>query len=118
MIKIEKIPEGASGTFLRNGNRVPIFAGMLLNIQEANTVEVIGGEVMYTVDEQEIAYFKPKVLDPKSLPTIQLGIRAEPEEEAPVPQTSEVQAEPQTSVSSADSAKPAIVFPESVKNLG
>lgn len=117
MIKIERIPEGASGTFLRNGKRNPIFVGMLLNIQEANTVEVFGGEVMYSVDELEVSYFKPKLLS-QNIPTIQLGIRAEQEEEVPVPQKSVVQTEPQTSVSSADSAKLTIVFPDSVKNLG
>ncbi len=91
MIKIEKIPEGASGTFVRNDKRIPIFVGMLLNTIEANSVEVTGGDVMYSIDETKIAYFKPK----------QVAVT-----------TSAVQKQPVSGKS------PNIVIPDSVKNLG
>jgi hypothetical protein len=59
MIKIERLYNGATATIVRNGVEMPVHLHMLMTPKEAATIKVSpGGKIMYTVDEQEIAYFE------------------------------------------------------------
>ena len=54
MVKIEKISAGATATIIRNGERQAIFEKQLISYAEADTMEVSGGEVVYSVNETEV----------------------------------------------------------------
>lgn len=54
MVKIEKIGAGATATILRNGERLTVFEKQLITYAEADTMEVTGGEVIYSVNETEV----------------------------------------------------------------
>ena len=54
MVKIEIISPGAAATILRNGERVAVFAKQLITYAEADTLEVTGGDVVYSVNETEV----------------------------------------------------------------
>lgn len=54
MVKIEIISPGASATILRNGERQTVFAKQLITYAEADTLEVTGGDVVYSVNESEV----------------------------------------------------------------
>jgi hypothetical protein len=54
MVKIERISAGAVVTVLRNGERITLFEKQLISYDEADTMEVTGGEVMYSVNESEV----------------------------------------------------------------
>ena len=54
MVKIEKIQPGASATILRNGERQNVFEKQLISYEEADSMEVTGGDVIYSVNETEV----------------------------------------------------------------
>lgn len=54
MVKIEIISPGASATILRNGERVSVLLKQLITYEEADTLEVTGGTVTYSVNESEV----------------------------------------------------------------
>lgn len=54
MVKIEKIGAGATATILRNGERLTVFEKQLITYAEADTLEVTGGEIIYSVNETEV----------------------------------------------------------------
>lgn len=54
MVKIEKISAGAVVSILRNGERINLFEKQLISYAEADTIEVTGGEVIYSVNETEV----------------------------------------------------------------
>lgn len=54
MVKIEKIAPGAAATILRNGERQAVFEKQLITYEEADSLEVTGGEVVYSVNETEV----------------------------------------------------------------
>jgi hypothetical protein len=54
MIKIEKLINGASATFVRDNVRMPIFLYQLLTHEELNTLIVKNGTVVYSIDELSI----------------------------------------------------------------
>lgn len=54
MVKIEIISPGASATILRNGERVAVLLKQLITYEEADTLEVTGGTVTYSVNESEV----------------------------------------------------------------
>lgn len=54
MVKIEIIGPGASATILRNGVRQEVFVKQLITYEEADSLEVTGGEVTYSVNETEV----------------------------------------------------------------
>lgn len=54
MVKIEIIGPGASATILRNGERQQVFVKQLITYEEADSLEVTGGEVTYSVNETEV----------------------------------------------------------------
>lgn len=54
MVKIEIISPGAAATILRNGERQAIFEKQLITYAEAETLEVTGGTVTYSVNETEV----------------------------------------------------------------
>lgn len=54
MVKIEKIGAGATATILRNGERLVVFEKQLISYEEADSMEVTGGEVVYSVNETEV----------------------------------------------------------------
>lgn len=45
---------GAAATILRNGERQQVFEKQLISYAEADTLEVTGGDVVYSVDETEV----------------------------------------------------------------
>ena len=47
MVKIEKISPGAAASILRNGERVAVIEKQLINYDEADTLEVTGGDLQY-----------------------------------------------------------------------
>ena len=54
MVKIEKISAGAVVTVIRNGAPITLFEKQLISYAEADTMEVTGGEVIYSVNETEV----------------------------------------------------------------
>jgi hypothetical protein len=54
MIKIEKIYPGTEAHFLRNGVRQPVFLHQLLTMEEHRTLKIARGQLMYSIDEQEV----------------------------------------------------------------
>lgn len=54
MVKIESIQPGASATIIRGGERVAVFEKQLISYAEADTLEVTGGDVVYSVNEMEV----------------------------------------------------------------
>lgn len=54
MIKIEQLKDGAKATIVRNGVKQPVYLAMNITRAELETLEVIGGSLMYTIDEAEI----------------------------------------------------------------
>lgn len=54
MVKIEKISAGAVVTVIRNGAPITLFEKQLISYDEADTMEVTGGEVIYSVNETEV----------------------------------------------------------------
>lgn len=54
MVKIEKIAAGASASIQRNGVRIPVIEKQLISYDELTSLEVSGGDVVYSVDEQEV----------------------------------------------------------------
>lgn len=54
MVKIEIISPGAAATIMRNGVRQEVFPKQLITYEEADSLEVTGGEVTYSVNETEV----------------------------------------------------------------
>lgn len=54
MIKIEQLKNGAKATIIRNGVKQPVYLAMNITAAELATLEVVGGSMVYTVDEAEI----------------------------------------------------------------
>jgi hypothetical protein len=83
MVKIEKISPGAAVSFVRNGVRQNAIEKQLITYEEADTLEVTGGEVTYSVNETEVitksgnpaptipqAAKEPELATPKEAPVI------------------------------------------------
>jgi len=60
MVKIETIKSGASASIIRNGQRQQVFEKQLISYDELNTLEVTGGDVIYSIDETEVHTKSPK----------------------------------------------------------
>ena len=58
MIKIEKLLDSGKAVFIREGNETPAFAGQLLNYAEIETLKVLEGSVLYSIDESELVTVK------------------------------------------------------------
>lgn len=54
MIKIERLNNGAKATIVRNGVTQPVYLGMSITAAELETLQTIGGSIVYTIDETEI----------------------------------------------------------------
>ena len=54
MIKIEKLLDGAVATITRGDTETQIFQGQLINGLDLETLKVIGGKLIYSVDETEV----------------------------------------------------------------
>lgn len=54
MVKIEQIQPGAVATILRNGERQQVFSKQIISYDEANTLEITGGDMVYSIDEMEV----------------------------------------------------------------
>lgn len=91
MVKIEKISAGAVVTVIRNGARITLFEKQLISYEEADTIEVTGGEVVYSVNESEVitkssdsAPAVPQTTTEPELPAAEETTQAVAEEAAPV----------------------------------
>ena len=69
MIKIEKLVGPTKAVFTRNGVAIPVFVGQLMSYEEAKTIEVFTGEVLYSIDESELVTIKATPTAPTQ-PTI------------------------------------------------
>lgn len=65
MVKIEKLSPGAQVEFVRNGKPQPGIVGTTLTREELDTLQVTGGTVLYSIDEQELVEVSAKE-SPKS----------------------------------------------------
>jgi len=59
MVKIEIIQPGASATIIRGGERQQVFEKQLISYAEADTLEVTGGDVVYSINETEVVTKSP-----------------------------------------------------------
>jgi len=91
MVKIEIISPGAAATILRNGVRQEVFVKQLITYQEADSLEVTGGDVVYSINETEVV-----TKSGNAAPAVP---QAAPEPELPVTEAS------------AEEVKPVIVQP-------
>lgn len=88
MIKFERLSKDAKATVVRNGVTQPVYLGMCVSAQELETLVVISGKVLYTVDEEQVIEVEA---DPKSqqVPEVQEPVApvedAKPVEAAPEP---------------------------------
>jgi hypothetical protein len=60
MIKFERLSKGAKATIIRNEVAQPVYIGMTVSREELNTLNVISGTVLYTIDEKEIVEVSAK----------------------------------------------------------
>lgn len=56
MIKIERVTPDAQASFQRDGNEFPVQLGQLLTRSEFDSLNVTVGELMISIDENEIHY--------------------------------------------------------------
>lgn len=88
MVKIEIISPGASATIVRNGERVPVLLKQLITYDEAETLEVTGGTVTYSVNETEVLTKSgdaaPAVPQAAAEPELPVATEAPAAEEAPL----------------------------------
>ena len=54
MVKIEKLFDGAKGTFTREGKQVSIIPNQLLTMPEYETLVVTEGRVLISINEEEL----------------------------------------------------------------
>lgn len=54
MIKIEQLKGGCTATIERNGVRQPVYVRMVVTKAELNSLEITGGTLVYTIDEEQI----------------------------------------------------------------
>lgn len=54
MVKIEKVLDGAIATVTRGDQEVQLFQGQLINYLDLDTLKVVGGKLIYSVDETEV----------------------------------------------------------------
>lgn len=54
MVKIERVLNGAVATITRGGEQVQLFQGQLINYLDLESLKVVGGKVIYSIDETEI----------------------------------------------------------------
>lgn len=54
MVKIEKVVDGAIATVTRGDQEVRLFQGQLINYLDLETLKVVGGKLIYSIDETEV----------------------------------------------------------------
>lgn len=54
MVKIEKLLDGAVATITREGQPVRLVQGVLINYYDLSTLNVVGGKLIYSIDETEV----------------------------------------------------------------
>lgn len=54
MVKIERVLDGAVATVTRSGEELQLFQGQLINYHDLETLKVIGGKLVYSIDETEV----------------------------------------------------------------
>lgn len=54
MVKIERVLDNAVATITRGDQEVQLFQGQLINYLDLQTLKVVGGKLVYSVDESEI----------------------------------------------------------------
>lgn len=72
MIKIEKLTAGAKAVFTRNGVEHMVFLHALLNRDEYATLRVTQGEVVVSIDEQEVVTISAKQDAPAPQPVVEV----------------------------------------------
>lgn len=97
MVKIEKLSPDARVWFQRDGTRQRAFLHQLLSRAELDTLEIEAGEVMYSIDEQEVV--TRSAATAKSLATAT----------APEPVDAPTPAQPPVATNT--ETKPKVVFP-------
>lgn len=70
MVKIERVLDGAVATVIRNGQEVQLFQGQLINYDELSTLKVIGGKVIYSVNETDVVELVGEVIPPPPPPPV------------------------------------------------
>lgn len=68
MVKIEKLSAGAKAVFTRNGVEQPVVIHQLMTIEEFRTLKVLSGELMYSIDENEVGTVQAPVPAPAPAP--------------------------------------------------
>lgn len=67
MIKFERLSKDSKATVIRNEVAQPVYVGMTVSSKELDTLKVISGSVLYTVDEKQIVeVYAELTLAPKS----------------------------------------------------
>jgi len=88
MIKIEKL-NAAKAVFSRNGGpEQPVFLHLLLNREEYNTLRVLEGSVVVSIDEQEVVTISADGQQPQAAEVVEQPKSVEqsqPAVEAPAP---------------------------------
>lgn len=54
MVKIEKIYEGTSGSFLRDDRQVPIYTNQIISDAEFDSLVLKSGKILISINEQEL----------------------------------------------------------------
>jgi hypothetical protein len=64
MIKVERITTDTLATIQRNGKPVRITLGTILTFEDLKTLKITKGELLYTVNEQDIVVVKATEPEP------------------------------------------------------
>lgn len=119
MVKIESISEGASVTAVLGGERKSVFAKQLITYAESRTLEVVGGTVVYSIDEIEVVELSDSntksgtdtgTAAPAATPTP----AAEPVP-APVPEPAPAPAQPVASAAKTEAAPKKVIIQPAAK---
>lgn len=54
MIKIEALLNGCKATIVRHGHSMPVYLGMLMTLEELETLKLLSGSITYSVEEVDV----------------------------------------------------------------
>lgn len=87
MVKIEKILDGAVATIIRDDKAIQLFQGQLITYYDLPSLQVVGGKVIYSIDESEVIEVIgiPPVAGTPPAPEVEQIVEAVPVVETPAP---------------------------------
>lgn len=111
MVKIENISEGALVTAVLGGERKSVFAKQLITYAESRTLEVVGGTVVYSIDEIEVV----ELSDSSTKSGTDTGTAAPDATPTPAPEPAPAPAQPVASAAKTEAAPKKVIIQPAAK---